>query len=463
MSKTEVRTDDSAPPTVRHWRRNVVAAVAGNVIEYADFAMWSAFTIYFATQFFPTENRTAQLMYGAGIFAVGQIARPLGALFFGRLADRRGRRLALTASVTLMGLASVAMAAAPTYETAGMSGAIILLVARIVQGLSVGGEHGAAAAYIVESAPKSRRGLASSGQYIGVMAGSILAALIMVVSQIWLSETQMEQWGWRVAFAAMGLVAVGAFVIRTRMTETEEFTREQRRVEQEQAQPDAVVVDRRGSLAVLWDHRNALVFVFVLGSATTLLFQTFASYSITYLVDTVGMSRPDAAMVRLVGLFAPIIALPIFGLLSDRIGRRPLLIGGFAGSALLTIPIFIGYSPDPAWSVLLYAVGLIPVAAALSVMALVSASAFPTSVRTLGVSLPYALAIAVVGGSSEFLALAFRTAGWDAAYFGYAIMWAVLGLVVSIRSRHAEPGTLDGSTADIRTPDDAEEVGRLPR
>lgn len=434
---TEVTTAQSSGIRPRRWRRDVVGAVAGNAVEYADFAMWSAFTLYFTTQFFPTDNTTAQLLYGAGIFAVGQIARPLGSIVFGKLADKRGRRLSLTLSVTLMALSSFAIAAAPSYTTAGLTGAVILLVARILQGLSVGGEHGAAAAYIIESAPERRRGLASSLQYVGVTVGGLLSITVLIICQSVFPEAEIERWGWRLAFAFMGLIALGVFIVRRTMSETEAFRAEERRVHQSRAAaPDGVAVDNRGSFRLLWQYRRSLLTVFALGAASTLILQTVASYSTTYLVNTVGMTRPEATQLRLLGQIIMLFALPVFGLLSDRVGRKPMLVAGFALSVVTVFPIFLGFrSGSFGWALALLAVGILVISMVLSVMALVTASAFPTAVRTLGISLPYALAIALIGGTADVIALAVREAGQENLFFGWVVLWAVIGLLASLRVR----------------------------
>ncbi|MBF4999669.1 MFS transporter [Nocardia sp. BSTN01] len=435
---TATTTAQSSGARPRRWRRDVISGVAGNAVEYADFAMWSAFALYFTTQFFPVENQTAQLLYGAGIFAVGQIARPLGSIVFGKLADKRGRRLSLTFSVTLMAVSSFAIAAAPNYRTAGLTGAVILLLARILQGLSVGGEHGAAAAYIIESAPESRRGFASSLQYIGVTVGGLLSIIVLIVCQAVFPEGAIERWGWRLAFTFMGLVALAVFAVRRTMSETEAFRTEERRVRQAQADNPGIRADDRGSFRVLWRYRRSLLTVFALGASSTLIFQTIASYSTTYLVNTAGMSRPEATQLRLIGQVVMLFALPVFGLLSDRVGRRPMLVAGFVLSSVAVVPIFRGFGTGSyGLSLALLTLGIVAIAMMLSVMATVTASAFPTAVRTLGISLPYALAIALIGGTADVMALGLREAGQENWFFAWVVLWGAIGLVASLRVRAA--------------------------
>ena len=203
--------------------RSILGGSVGNLIEWYDWYVYSAFTLYFAPVFFPSTDSTAQLLNAAAIFAVGFLMRPIGAWIMGIYADRRGRKAGLTLSVMMMGGGSLMIALIPGYATIGVAAPALLLVARLLQGLSVGGEYGASATYLSEMAQSDRRGFFSSFQYVTLIAGQLLALCVLLLLQMVLTEPLLESWGWRIPFVIGGCMAIGVYRLRRGLRETEAF------------------------------------------------------------------------------------------------------------------------------------------------------------------------------------------------------------------------------------------------
>ena len=214
-----------APATIRERLRSIVGGSAGNLVEWYDWYVYAAFTLYFAPVFFPQSDRTSQLLNAAAIFAVGFLMRPIGAWAMGLYADRYGRRAGLTLSVILMCAGSLLIALTPPFAAIGLAAPVLLLLARLMQGLSVGGEYGASAVYLSEMAGQQRRGFFSSFQYVTLIAGQLTALCVLLALQMVLTEAQLHAWGWRIPFAIGGLLALAVFRLRRGMAETESFRR----------------------------------------------------------------------------------------------------------------------------------------------------------------------------------------------------------------------------------------------
>ena len=293
---------------------NVVRGSLGNLIEWYDWYVYAAFSIYFASVFFPSANPTAQLLNTAGIFAVGFLMRPLGGWLFGRYADRFGRRAALTLSVTLMGAGSLGIAVLPGYEQIGTLAPVLLVIARLLQGLSLGGEYGTSATYLSEVATPHRRGFYSSFQYVTLTSGQLLALGVQIVLQVFLTPTQMSAWGWRIAFAIGAAAAVTVMWLRRTMDESENFKQ-------------AVKTNtERGSLRVLLEYPRECLTVVGLTLGGTIAFYTFTTYMQKFMINTTGLPKEQVAWINFAALVIFVGLQPMLGALSDRIGRRPLLI-----------------------------------------------------------------------------------------------------------------------------------------
>ncbi|MFF1452360.1 MFS transporter [Streptomyces sp. NPDC058274] len=408
------------------WKKIWVGS-AGNMVEWFDWFVYASFATYFAGAFFPDGNPTAQLMNTAGIFAVGFFMRPVGGWVLGRVADRKGRKTALTLTVTLMSVSAVLIAIAPTYGGAGYGGALVLLVARLLQGLSVGGEYAASATYLTEASDPRHRGFASSFQYVSMTAGQIIGLGLQIVLQRTLSDDALHSWGWRIPFIVGALGAAVVFYLRRTMLETEVYAEA----------ADHTAAEDKGTLRVLWQHRREAFLVIALTMGGTVAYYTYTTYLTKYLSNSAGLSKETATLVSFTALIVFAALQPLAGKLSDRIGRRPLLITFAVGSTFLTVPIMTmlrhvgGFWPALGLALL----ALVVVTGYTSINACVKAELFPTGIRALGVALPYALANALFGGTAEYVALWFKDAGAESGYYWYVAGCAAVSLIVYLTMR----------------------------
>ncbi|MFE7976337.1 MFS transporter [Streptomyces shenzhenensis] len=410
-----------------HWKRIWIGS-AGNMVEWFDWFVYASFATYFAGAFFPSGNPTAQLMNTAGIFAVGFFMRPVGGWLLGRVGDRRGRKAALTLTVTLMSASALLIAVAPTYSVAGYGGALVLLVARLLQGLSVGGEYAASATYLTEATDPRRRGFASSFQYVSMTAGQIVGLGLLIVLQRTMSDDALHSYGWRIPFVVGALGAAVVFYLRRTMLETEVYAE------------DTTGTEERGTLRALWRYRREAFLVVALTMGGTVAYYTYTTYLTKYLSNSAGLAKETATLVSFTALIVFACLQPLAGRLSDRIGRRPLLITFAVGSTVLTVPIMTllkhagGYWPALGLSLL----ALVVVTGYTSINACVKAELFPTGVRALGVALPYAIANALFGGTAEYVALWFKNAGAESGFSWYVAGCAAVSLVVYITMRETK-------------------------
>jgi len=398
--------------------RAILIGSSGNLVEWYDFYVYAAFSLYFAKSFFPAGNQTAQLLNTAAIFAVGFLMRPIGAWVFGRMADRHGRRLSLTASVLLMCFGSAMIAVTPVYATIGVAAPIILLIARMIQGLSLGGEYGTSATYLSEMATSKHRGFYSSFQYVTLIGGQLAAMLVLIVLQKFvLTPAELDGWGWRIPFVIGALLALVAFVMRRDLVETDSFARATR---------------HEGSLAALMRHPREVAIVVGLTMGGTLAFYTYTTYMQKFLANTAGFSKDTATLVSASALLVYMLLQPVVGAISDKVGRRPVLVTFGVLGTLCTVPLLtaIGGVRDPWEAFLLIVAGLCIVSCYTAINAVVKAELFPTSVRALGVGLPYALTVALFGGTAEWIALWLKQAGHETYFYWYVTGCIALSLIV---------------------------------
>ncbi|MGH0426178.1 MFS transporter [Bacillus pretiosus] len=389
---------------------NIFKGSVGNLIEWYDWYVYSAFAVYFSAEFFPKGDATSQLLNTAAIFAVGFLMRPIGSLLMGRYADRHGRRAALTLSITVMAGGSLIIACTPSYESIGIMAPIILVLARLLQGLSLGGEYGTSATYLSEMASSGRRGFYSSFQYVTLVAGQMVALGVQIVLQQLLSEPDMKAWGWRIPFIIGAMGAVAVLWLRRTMDESEQFAniKSQKR-------------ESAGTVRALMKHPKAVLTVVGLTLGGTVAFYTYTTYLQKFMVNTVGLPKEVVSWINFVALLIFVVLQPIAGLLSDKIGRRPLLMAFGILGTLLTAPIFffMEKTTEPIVAFLLMMVGLIIVTGYTSINAIVKAELFPTEIRALGVGLPYALTVAIFGGTAEFIALWLKSIGMESLFYFY--------------------------------------------
>ena len=413
--------------------RSIVGGSIGNMVEWFDWYVYAAFTLYFAPHFFPSDSRTAQLLGAAAVFAVGFLMRPIGAWVMGIYADRHGRKAGLTLSVTLMCAGSLIIALTPDYAMIGLGAPVMLLLARLLQGLSVGGEYGASATYLSEMAGRAHRGFWSSFQYVTLISGQLLAILLLLVLQAMLSPAQLDAWGWRIPFALGAVLALVVFRIRRGLAETESF-----------ASARAAGAPRSGLLALLREHPRETLLVMALTAGGTLAFYAYSIYMQKFLVNTSGFSRETASTINAVTLLGFMLLQPLAGALSDRVGRKPLLIAFGVLGTLLTWPIFstLAHTRDPLVAGLLVMAALVIVSGYTAINAVVKAELFPAHIRTLGVALPYALANTLFGGTAEYVALSFKQAGWEQGFYGYVTVMCALSLVAYLFMREPQRDSL---------------------
>ena len=427
----------SAPPSGgglsdRGRLKAIVAGSAGNLIEWYDFYIYAFTALYFSSSFFPKSNLIAQVIATSGIFAVGFLLRPVGGWYFGRFADRHGRQAAMVVSVLLMGFGSLLIAILPTYAQVGVAAPCLLLLGRMIQGFSTGGQYGTAATYLSEIAGKGRRGFWSSFQYVTLIGGQLGATLVILLLQQLLPEAAMKAYGWRLAFLLGALGAFAILLFRNAMHETSS-------VEQRAAYKHA------GSLKeLLTKHTRSFVTVAALSAGGGVTFYTFTTYMQKYLVLTVGMTKETATLIMTAALVVFMVQQPLAGLLSDRIGRRNnILIFGALG-ALLTVPILVALAKaqSPLTAFLLVVAGLTFNSFYTSISGLYKAEMFPIHIRALGVGLAYGVGNALFGGTAENVALAFKTKGVESGFYWYVTAFCVLSLVTAMTlkdTRSANP------------------------
>jgi len=399
--------------------RSILAGSAGNLVEWYDWFAYASFAIYFAPVFFPKGDPTAQLLSTATVFAVGFIVRPIGAYVMGRYADHAGRKAGLTLSVALMFGGSLLLAAAPSYAQAGVLGPVVLVVARMLQGLSLGGEYGASATYLSEIAPRRNRGFWASFQYMTLCGGQLSAIAVAVVLQAFLSEAELTAWGWRVPFVIGALLALAVYLLRRNMAETQSFRN--------------LAEDRpRSTAAGLWaQHRREAILVAMLSAGGGLGAYTYTSYMQKYLFNTAGFSKATATYIVAAGLLWFTAMQPVFGALADRFGRKPMLLLFGIGGAIAAIPFFYAMEQvaSPIAATLLLLIPLTLQSGYSANNALVKAELFPAHIRGLGVALPYAIGNALFAGTVEMVALGLKDIGIERAFYVYvAVVIAMAGV-----------------------------------
>lgn len=401
--------------------RSIAGGTIGNLVEWFDFYVYSAFSLYFAHVFFPKGDATAQLLNTAAVFAIGFVMRPIGGWLLGVYADARGRKAALTLSVLLMCGGSGVIALTPGFDRIGVAAPVLLVVARLLQGLSVGGEYGASATYLSEMAGAANRGFLASFQYVTLIGGQLLALAVLLVLQTTLSEGALQAWGWRIPFVIGAGLAVVALRLRLSLGETAAFEH-------------IALNERRNPLARLGQYKRRVVLVVMLGAGGSLAFYTFTTYMQKFLVNTVGWSKADASLIAFGSLAVYMLIQPVFGALSDRFGRRPQLIAFGVFGVVGTVPLLTALShPQSRLAAFFLIVAALTVLSCYTAISgLVKAELFPANIRVLGVGLPYAVSVSLFGGTAEYVALAFKSGGDEGGFFWYVAATIGVSLVAVV-------------------------------
>jgi MFS transporter, MHS family, alpha-ketoglutarate permease len=376
----------------------------GNLIEWYDVYAYSAFALYFSGSFFTDKSLEKQQFFAALVFALGFIARPAGSLLFGYFADRRGRRNALMLSVLLMCFGSLVIALTPTVATIGVAAPIILTLARILQGASQGGEYGASATYLAEISEPGRRGFYSGVWFMAPIGGQLCAIVVLLALQkVFLSPEQLKDWGWRIPFLIGALLSVFTLYMRRDMVETAYF---------KTAKQTTSEIGSLRKLAAEWQSLLIVIGVSVGGASA---FYTYTTYMQKFLKLSVKLTDDQTTAVTAGSLLFAFLIQPLYGAISDRVGRKPLLIAFGALGTLGTYPLLttLRQTKEPFTAFLIICLAWAIVTGYTSMSAIVKAELFPTAVRALGVGLPFALTTAVFGGTTDSVALYFKNEGHE--------------------------------------------------
>ena len=407
--------------------RAIFVGSIGNLVEWYDFYAYAAFALYFASSFFPGTDPVVQQLNAAILFAFGFIVRPIGGWLFGHLADHYGRRMALMLSVLLMCFGSLMIAVSPTYASIGVGAPVLLGLARMIQGLSLGGEYGTSATYLTEVADERHRGFYSSFQYVTLIGGQLCAVVVLLLlQQVFLTTAQLKAWGWRIPFLIGALLALTALLMRRNLHETDDFVTAK-----------SVVKRRESSLRALFNYPREVLVVVGLTMGGTTAFYTYTTYMQKFLKLSVGLTDKQTTMVTAGSLVFALILQPLYGALSDRIGRKPLLIWFGVTGTLGTVPLLYSLQSTKSALVafLLISTAWLIVGGYTSINAVVKAELFPTKVRATGVGLPYAVTVSIFGGTAESIALWFKSIGHETWFYYYLTAVIAVSLIVYVTMR----------------------------
>lgn len=418
-------------------RKAIIAGGIGNAVEWVDWAVYTTFSSIFAHHFFPKGDPIAALLATLAIFAVGFIMRPVGAAVMGAYADRHGRKKGLVLTIGLMAGATAVIGFSPTYETVGILSPIILVVARMVQGFSAGGEFGSSSAFLVESAAPRRRAFAGSWQQVSVGAGVLLASGMGAIITSTLSKEALDSWGWRLAFIVASLLGLVGLWLRSSVEETDSFVNAQ-------ARSEAAGAPRRNSVFTMFvEHPKATLRVFGITIAGTLLYYMWVSYMPTYAAVATGIPLNQALLANFIAVGLFLVLLPFAGILSDKIGRKPTMSAFAGGFLLFSWPAFALLNGNFWMLLLVEVIGIILLLGYSANCAVIMAEQFPAEVRATGIGLPYALAVAIFGGTAPYLTTWMNTNGFGQFVWLYCAIAAAIGLVVYLTMPETKGKALD--------------------
>ena len=426
MQATEtVGETENTADAVKRVKAILIGSI-GNLIEWYDVYAYSAFALYFAPSFFPAADPVAQQLSAAIVFAAAFIVRPLGGILFGWCADRYGRRKSLMLSVMLMCFGSLLIAVSPTYQQIGVGATLILITARLLQGLSQGGEYGASATYLAEMAHPSRRGFYSGVWYTTLIGGQLAAVLLLLILQkVFLSAEELKEWGWRIPFLIGAVLSVYALFMRKELPETEHYQQAR------QENPSS------GLWKSLIQHRRELLLVVGMTIGGTSAFYTYTTYMQKFLKLSVGLDEVHVTMIVVGYLVLALLMQPLYGALSDKVGRKPLLIWFGVMGTVCTYPLLstLSETKNPWVAFGLISVAWLIVSGYTSITGIIKAELFPTSIRALGVGVPYALTVSLFGGTVDSVALGFKQAGHEQWFYWYATACIFISLLVYLGMR----------------------------
>ncbi|MEU2723116.1 MFS transporter [Streptomyces smyrnaeus] len=407
--------------SLRRSGRQLLAASVGNGVEWYDWFAYSFLAVYIADEIFPkgADNSLVPLLSTFAVFAVGFFMRPVGGLLLGAVADRAGRRSALTLTILLMGGSSLLVAVTPSYAAAGAFGPVVLVIARLVQGLSVGGEFAASTTFLVESAGPGRRGLFSSFQYVSTTAGQLAASGVAALFVSTLDDSQMHQWGWRAPFVIGALLSLAGFWVRRGAQET--------RSDKHAGGP------RPGLFDALRSHPRESLLIVGITAGGTIAYYVWTSYLPTYAQVNAGLDKGDALVAGTISLVFFMLLQPLGGLLSDRVGRKPLLLTFAIGFAVVCVPLLHAVGDSLVSLLLVQCAGMVLLTGYTAIAAAVNAEVFPARVRAAGIGFPYSLAVALFGGTAPYVGTLFEELEMPDAFPWYVTALCLLSALVYLR------------------------------
>ncbi len=417
-----------APPTIS--ARQVAAAVAGNALEFYDFTLYAFFAVQIGNTFFPAHTAYLSLLLSLATFGVGFVLRPVGAVIFGHLADRRGRRPAMLLSFALMGVAILGLSLTPGYRTIGVAAPVLVVMWRLCQGFALGGEVGPTTAYLVEAAPREKRALFGAWQAGSQNLANIVAGLVGAGMALAIGEAAMSAWGWRAAFLLGGLVLPFGFVIRRGLPETLHH----------HAEAEAQHLER----STLAKNLPVLLLGFGLVAATTVPTYVF-NFMTTFAMTTLHMSAGKSLLATVASGTCGLAGGLLGGMLADRYGRRPLMIWPRVASVIVTWPAFWLMVRNHDLPTLLGATAVMTFIGALSTAATLTAitESLGPKLRGLGMGGVYALAVALFGGTTQAVLVALKQATGDPLSPGwYTTAFTVVGVISAFLMRESAPRKL---------------------
>jgi len=398
----------------------IAAAVIGNALEWYDFIVFGFFAVIISRLFFPTDSQYASLLFTTATFGVGFFMRPVGGILIGIYADRRGRKAALLVVIASMTVAIALIAFAPTYAAIGIGAPLIIVVARLLQGFSAGGEFASATAFLIESAPAGRRGFYGSWQMVGQGLAVLIGAILGAVLTKTLSPEAIDGWGWRIPFLFGLVIGPVGLYIRNSLAETQAFL-----------QSDQTSQSRTAGRRVLASHIKQILVCFGIVVSGTISFYVILVYIPTFARSQLQLPLDQAFLAQAIGLACEVALIPICGALSDRIGRKPVMIASLLLSLVVTYPLFMWVSSSPSFSRLLvmqvvlcsvFGIGNGPVSTALG-------EQFPTRVRSTALAIGYNVAVMLFGGFAPFFVTwLIHATGTPIAPAFYLMFGAAVGL-----------------------------------
>ncbi|GGF41616.1 MFS transporter [Subtercola lobariae] len=422
-------------------RRSVIAVGTGNALEFYDFAVFASLTPVISQLFFPSSNALAAILSTFVVYAVGFLMRPLGAIIFGRLGDRSGRKVTMIVVVTIMGFSTVLMGLLPTFTQIGAFAPVLLVVARMLQGLSVGGEFGTSATYLLEYAPDNRRGIYGAFAFFSSTAGSVIGVFVVFLLTLLMSATTISDWGWRIPFLLGFPLLLLGFYLRYRVSESPEF--EEIKADKER--------EKSPVLTVFKEHWRAILIVIgvVCGFATASA--TVQAFMPSYVKTVVGLPANQSLGAVLIATTVAIFMVLAFGALSDRFGGRRILILASVLTILLPYPSLVvvglgGFGAAVAGLLILW----VPVAAFGGAAPAMWADMFPTAVRVSGFGIAYGFGTAIFAGSAPFVSTwLIQTSGNPLAPAWYMIVGGIVTAIVVIAAVGRKPRARSAGSSSL--------------